>query len=654
MALPVLAGLTACSDDHAEYNPAASVNNAQVFFSQQTLNTTTRELDMNAGSFDIEIHRVDTVGELTVMLENHQNPTSTTQLNVPAQVTFAPGQETALITITYDPTNIEFDDINKDTLYIASQEYTSPYGGSEYRFDALIPMPWTDWAATEAAFKADGGQGSFVLGTAGTGTYTFACMGDYETAGHKVYMRQNKLNTNEVQFLIAQWGIEWFSDNGTDLILNGVWDANNEIYRIDVPETYTGYDHSSYGPVYTADLVTYGALRTSLGATGWDVTWEKYPSYYDPQTGKFSLYMVDYVYTNAEKTGAGHFGYEYEYFQVDGFYIPDYSAVPTYQGILTDKNGTPHAQVGVVFGPDVQKALAYVVEADADANAVADALASGEVEGIELVDGLNNIPLGELTGELQVVVASILDGEVKYTNAVKFEYYGGGKTPWKSLGTGLWTEPLISDLYSNIEAQEIEVEIRESEEKPGLYRIMDPYGAKWYLAEANKLTPCSYIEVNAEDANGVYILPQQIGVDIDDEEFALGFASVGGFYYSNGNELSVLKQYGYLGTVQNGIIQLPTFKISDLNQNVEAGSEGDADVQCIFYSNGNPYGYAVTQFKVVLPNAVSNAAHAKAKANAFARRLGIRSVGNFKAQKHTEVKRYAPRVMPSKVFSKMK
>jgi hypothetical protein len=73
---------------------------------------------------------------------------------------------------------------------------------------------------------------------------------------------------------------------------------------------------------------------------------------------------------------------------------------------------------------------AIVMSQDDDADAVADALASGELEGIDVEAGRIEIPIAEgLEGKLQMIVVVIADGAAQSVATANFEYYGGGN-PW--------------------------------------------------------------------------------------------------------------------------------------------------------------------------------------------------------------------------------
>ena len=620
MVLPLLAALTACESE-AEYTPAEQLNTAQVYFGNNL--PAAQDLDIESTSFDVPIYRANTKGELTVALQNRQNPASTTQLNVPASVTFADGESTALITITYDPSTIEYNDPNRDTISIADAQYTTPYGDTEYRFAAQIPEPWTDWVSTPGAFAAQGGTGNFPLGSAGTGDYVYsdAFFGPGDDPDLPVAFRQNKLNPLQGEFKISHWGYD------VDLIMPAEWDADENYWRLYVPTTFTGYNHSSYGEVYVGDYIAW------YDYTGRDpLTWEvlkrnDLESTYDPATGLFSLFVRYYV-------SAGVFGEGRETFQVHGFYVPDYSVVPTYLGILTDANSVPYAQIDIAFGTDVEKAVAYVVAADADAAAVADALAAGEVEGVELVAGTNNIPVGDLTGELQVVVASVVDGAAAYSDAVKFEYYGGGKNPWTKLGTGYFTDDLILPMFG-YEADDYPVEIEESTETPGVYRLLQMYSA--VAADFRADSGTGNVIVNAEDPDAVYILPQDLGLTIG-QYGPFSITSDAGEYVSQYGFDAVKAQLPEIfAKLQNGVITFPVLE--------EEASDGSmVSYQLWVILNGGYYfGGRAGQFKIVLPGA-SAEAKAEVRARNFRARLAasksMRTVGDVK-------QRYAKRAKAS-------
>ena len=542
MVLPVVAALTACSDDDGKYTPAEKLTTAQVYFSNQ-LPAKVALVAEGEGVVNVTLNRIKTDEALTVNLVATQPEEQAVQFNVPASVTFSEGENTAEIKVTYDPAQVAYDTNYKCSIAISDEEYTTPYGATSYTFSASLVAPWTPFVSTAADFAAAGGQGEFPLGNEGKGTYSYVIMGTYDSEGLSVSMRQSKLNPDEVQFKVAEWGKDWFTDEGVDLVMNGVWDEENGFYRIDVPFTFTGYVHSSYGNVYTADVITYGAWRTANGASGWDVTWEEAPSYYDPKTGKFSLQMVDFV-------SAGSFGNNYEYLQMDGFYIPDYTAEANFIGTMKTVSGEHQAVVDFTLAVDVASAKYALTTADNAEAAVAYALAQGTLEGTEITEsGRVYIPLEE-DGKYRVTVVTFdAEGEAQDYTSVTFEFEKGGSS-WESLGVGLWTEDLMTLLYSQdgqtpLEPEYYEVEIFASQKAPGIYRVENPYGDWGTLLN-------DYIEVNAEDPDHVYIEYQELF----DDDGVIGIQSYGAYFLSQGYSTAVIdaNMSGCFGKLEDGVI----------------------------------------------------------------------------------------------------
>lgn len=588
LALLAVMGLASCSNDY-EYTPAGAESGNKVFFPAELLSKSSYNLDLNATSFDIQIERTDTVGELTVALENRQNVNSTTQLTVPESVTFANGEKTATITIAYDPTTIEFDDVNRDTLIIASSELLSEYSASEYRFSVSIAEPWTPWIATEADWAKAGGQGNFPLGTVGTGTYTYSIFFSGDDIGLPVSFRQNKVDTKIGQFKIEEWGY------GVDFVFDAEWDAERNYWRIVVPTTYIGYDHATYGPVYAGDYIGY----YDFAGKG-ELTWETLErngleSYYDPATGRFNLYLLYYV-------PEGVFGEDVEIFQVDGFYVPNYSAGASFAGILKGADEKNYAVVDFTLGRDVAVAKYVMTDASKSEGDVANAIVSGEIETVEI--GQSDRKYIDLAddGKYRVTVVTFdAEGNAQESASTVFEFEAGGSS-WVSLGMGLYTEDFMTTFFQ-IESQTYEVEILEKSTKPGLYRLKNPYGAAFPYNEEGDWDDSMdyYLEIDATVPNNVVIEAQEMGLD-----WGYGMLSVW--------SLANAKGEGY-GTLKDGVITFP---------------EGSLLVSMAGYQNG---GFYIANnngaFKVVLPDAATGMKAYKAPVKKHVSRSNVKDAKKF-------------------------
>lgn len=298
-----------------------------------------------------------------------------------------------------------------------------------------------------------------------------------------------------------------------------------------------------------------------------------------------------------------------------GVKIYDYSATLQYAGLFTNPDNEVFALADLkITGADAKKAkaMAVVVSGDADASAVADAIAAGDFEATEVKEGRLELPMPEeASGKMQIVVAFIADGEVGNFVTAPFEYYAG-ENPWKSLGTGYYTEDIIYSTFTQAGATlTYEVEIDESNSTPGLYRLKTPYAywAEWW-GEGNGEED---ILIHAEISNGVYIPDQLIGLTYDGTPMSI--ETRGGYLISansdyDPSEIIAAKPEAF-GKIENGVISFPVFKTQN-----SAGEE----ISYQAYLNAGEKFYYVGKngaISVTLPGA-SASVRAKAKANAEA------------------------------------
>lgn len=128
------------------------------------------------------------------------------------------------------------------------------------------------------------------------------------------------------------------------------------------------------------------------------------------------------------------------------------------------------------------------------------------------------------------------------------------------------------------------VEVEESMTQPGLYRLVNPYGAAFHYNEPGDYDADNnyYLTINAVDPTKVYIEESPTGMNWGDGEFV--FFSIAGLRVAQGNLAAAEGNYG---TVKDGVITFPKGSLL-----AAIGSDGWYTCN----SNG--------KFKLVLPGGV--------------------------------------------------
>ena len=158
-----------------------------------------------------------------------------------------------------------------------------------------------------------------------------------------------------------------------------------------------------------------------------------------------------------------------------------------------------------------------------------------------------------------------IEGNVRYPISLKIDekdatLYGDASTsfvvlyaPWKSIGECKYTDGLISSLY-NADPLTYLVEVEESMTQPGLYRVVNPYGADYPYNEPGDYDPDNnyYLTINATDPTKVYLEESPTGCNWGNGEFI--FYSIAGLRLAQGNPAAA---EGYYGTVKDGVITFP-------------------------------------------------------------------------------------------------
>lgn len=645
LSLLAVAGLASCSSNDYSYSPAEVPTNAQVFF--PVSNTSSFTLSDDAETINIPIKRGKTDEAVTVnlLVKVAQKASAFT---IPASVSFAAGEADAVIPVNYDPTQMEYESKDTISIIIGDETFTTPYGNSVQKLFVTLPSP---------------------LKLLGTGTFedTWVWGGK-----GKVQIYQNKLNPNEYRIMnpweavLTAMAEEAGKDPADYLAeLNGrqspyiniiVMQPGNTLGDVTITQKdliYYGQINSGYYNTsndYNQDiLLLHPSSFTSLSTeSSWlynrVIEWQE-----NGLPGRIQI--APYFYMN----GIGGWNYT----QKDGIitidfpgYTPkDFTAELTYAGIFTDVSSQVYAVGNLTLGADATDVKAVVMPADVDAGAVADAIAAGELEATSVAGGRIEVAIPEdLTGKLQLIVVVIDEGAVKNVVSAPFEYYGGEKNPWKSLGTdGVYYDDFVVPFATGYAygPWPVQVEVEEHSETPGLYRVKAMYAG--VAAAFDKPGGEKEILIHAENPNTVYFLTQPTGLDLGAGEYSI--VSYGG------DDIEYFGQQGYsaevvinafpedFGTLKDGVITLPIIQRTDSEGNPMYDGEGNPRIYQGFLYQGSDGYYACINggFQLILPGA-DPAAAAKAKRAAaaanFEYRLNGGAANMMKVSKKESLKRH--------------
>lgn len=630
MLMVLVAGFASCADEYKSYTPATA-DTDQVYFSNDLI-PVFELADFTENQIVIPVTRQKTNDEITVQLGLIDESNFYTLQT--KQVTFPAGASKADAIVTFDATNLEYDEYPEATIYIVdgvidpedllipepeeeggeeatpaegeeSQEAAEPAEGDKEETPKPTPKYTTAWGDPTFTFSV-GVPAPFE--SIGTGVFSDIFWAEGES---EVEILHNTVNPSIYRIVDPYGNFGGGYDESRSKYLeiqllepgDKLWDT--EITMSDLvffPVVNTGWLHSTYGayvklyhPAYMYDdEASYAHNKVvAYKEDGTPGLIQLAPYFYMDGVGGWNHTTEDNIVT----------------ILFPGFTPKDLAAEITYKGIFINVAEEANAMVSGTFGADVTDVRGVVVPADADDDAVADAILEGELEAVEIdLSDPNNIivPLGDQTGALKVVLVVVDDEAAKTVTSAMFEYYGGGSdaNPWKSIGIGLFSDNFCAPLWGNEDeepaaAGPYQVEILENSEKPGLYRVVNPYGEPhpWYSAEDN-YTPTN-IEVDATDPEGVFIPLQPTGANWGSG--IMYIASYGG-YMTQQNDVATLKEAGNLGTLKEGIITLPTLT-------TQSGSE----FQGIYMDDDGAYYTGVKDgFYMALPNAVTEEASKRA------------------------------------------
>lgn len=571
-ALALSGALCACDDDN-DYAPGAAVSGDEVYFPE--IENTTIDIPDQATSIDIPVARIKDAADVTVNVSSTvidaEGQDASTVFTVPSQVTFKSGEKETPLTIAVDFAKVVADQDYTLTVNLEGNN-TTPYGASSCTY-TLRYAPWTEW--------------EFVPGE--EGVYTFAHLssikGDYEVG---IVTRRSMINPDNIQYAT----VGPFS--------NGI----NFVYSVNMAETVE-VDGKNYPKVSIQTYIpglTNGAsdehfiwmdTRTWI-AEFWGLGWDRVdqvmernnfgPSYLNTDTGLFYLDVAVVSDDPALPGTSSAYGVGYEYLQLPGY--KSYSISFSYSGNYVDMNDQEYAIVNAYKSEDVTSYIYDIFDGKLNDDQIATAIETMKAdENLEAVTASNTNLAFNLTEDGTYTVVGIgrdASGEDVCTAAYSFDFNTvRGAEKWTSLGYCEYTDGFINCIYGT-PTLTWDVEIQESNETPGLYRLVDPY-KDWAAKYSNVeyLAGKYYLNINVQNPEQVYITTSKLGVVIDPSYGQAIVSSTANGLLENGISPDVIAANNCFGKLEDGIITFPTGRLLFIEEN-EYDGEG------YYYANTDP------------------------------------------------------------------
>lgn len=396
----VTVAMGACTSDY-EYDTPEALKGAQVYFS----NTLPSKIEVNkeSGNFDVTLSRQNTEGELTVPLMFTADEGNI--YTVPSTVTFADGEATANIHVTFNPDELVYGNYVGGTISFDADNFSTPYGATSYKFKA----------GASAYVDVAGGKGKFRDGLISSAY-------GIEVLEYDVQIQQDA-HTPGIYRVVAPYGQKgWSGANpwytafdaslaNTDMVI----DATDPDYVYIKGTFSTGVTLNSSDGVVSA--ISYVQFLLDNG-NALDLIKAKKPELF----GTFK----DGVFNFPAKSILMYFGADGPYYgntdgmlrvAMPGIVLKDYSVGVDYLGRMTDTNDKDNAVFNLTFGADVTTVKYALVKEGEDLNKTASGIIDGSVEATEISEaGRVEVPFEE-SGNYYLVTVSYENGEAKGADA---------------------------------------------------------------------------------------------------------------------------------------------------------------------------------------------------------------------------------------------
>lgn len=452
------ATLTACNEtSDVVYVPGAQDPGA--FFASDI--TTAYNVAKDATSVEIAVSRTsDLITEAKVSLTDESN-----FFTAPSSVVFEQGKATAPLTITFDPTKLEEGKAYPMTLNIAD---ASTYGMGTYEFTITCG---------QADVTEQFGEGA--------GVYLFTQLWNGTLSGVPVTWTYNPKTPTENVTITLKGVMPPTAEVGADINIHFASfepDAEGNVEITSIDPVFVREDNN--GKIYYRDAYSWlvDAGRPDLAEDF------KGLSMYNVNTGLFTMMTVYYA---PEKGATASYGQDYEYFQMDGF--PDYSVSVEYEGYLTKANGTYQALANVTNGEDAAKVRVALVAGD-DEQVLINALTGADESKYIEYEGVTSkevrLDFSEAGAYMIGALTFDADGNAQELAIDEFEVsFSDDNADWTDIGSadygdGWILPPYLKEGYTTLDVL-FAVPIQQNKKDPSIYRLVQPYGSDFVLADNN-------------------------------------------------------------------------------------------------------------------------------------------------------------------------
>ena len=165
---------------------------------------------------------------------------------------------------------------------------------------------------------------------------------------------------------------------------------------------------------------------------------------------------------------------------------------------------------------------------------------------------------------------------------------------WTSIGSGSYRDNFVHTYYFIENYPEVEVEIQESEQTPGRYRVVNPYVNYPDAIGGGVLEGDHYIVIDASDPDHVYIEESNTGYIIGRGQELAIWSKADDYYNNKYGNWEQAEKDNICGTLRDGHITFPKMSLLTYLREYE-----EPDYEDKIYMSSNPAG----MFRVKLPGA---------------------------------------------------